>query len=192
MKLNTITQGQSHQSKKKGGIICFKCNQSGHIARNCSMEDKRKSEMWCNICRSGTHNDRSCHRQKGRKTDKVNKVIEEEVGHLFVFTMKAGSSESKVVKPNSLLVDCGSTSHIITDKSKFTRFDSTFNPSKHYIELANGTRANNIALMRGDVDVVIHDKNGSPKNATLTNAHLFLLIHKLFCQCKLLLTKELP
>ena len=133
------------------------------------MEDKRKCEMWRNICRSGTHNDRSCHRQKGRKTDKVNKVIEEEVEHSFVFTMKAGSSERKVGKPSSLLVNCGATRHIITDKPKFTRFDSTFNPTKHYIEVANGTRANNIALMRRDGDVVIHDKDGNPKKATLTN-----------------------
>ena len=84
--------------------------------------------------------------------------------------MKAVSNESSSGKRNSLLVDCGATSHIVTDKSKFKRFDSTFDPSKHYIELANGVEANNVALTRGDVDVVIHDIEGNPKKATLTNA----------------------
>ena len=60
--------------------------------------------------------------------------------------MKAGSNESKADKTNLLLVACGATSHIITEKSKFTRFDRKFNSSKHYIELANGTRANNVPL----------------------------------------------
>ena len=72
----------------------------------------------------------------------------EEVEHSFVFALNTGTNESKVGKPNSLLVDCGATSHIITDKSKFTGLDSTFDPSKHYIELANGAKANNVALMR--------------------------------------------
>ena len=125
------------------------------------MVDKQKSEMWYSTCRSGTHNDRSCRRQKwggGRVTDKANRVTEEEVEHSFVFAMYTGTNESKVGKPNLLLVDCGATSHIITDKSKFTRFDSTLDPSKHYIELANGAKANNVALMRGDCNTCILGK----------------------------------
>ena len=35
--------------------------------------------------------------------------------------------------PNILLVDCGATAHIVTDMSKF---DDTFKPDKHFIELA--------------------------------------------------------
>ena len=84
--------------------------------------------------------------------------------------MKTVSNESNSSKGNSLLVDCGATSHIITGKSKCIRFDNTFDPSKHYIELANGVKTNNVALMRGDVDVVIHDIEENPKTATLTNA----------------------
>jgi len=83
------------------------------------MDDKRKSAMWCNTCRSGSHNDRSCRKHKGRKTDQLNKVAEEEIEHSFLFTLKAVSNESNSGKRNSLLVDCGATSHIITDKSKF-------------------------------------------------------------------------
>ena len=35
MKLKYIPSEKGRQSKKKGGIICFQCNQSGHIAGNC-------------------------------------------------------------------------------------------------------------------------------------------------------------
>ena len=170
MKLKYIPSENGRQSKNQGGFICFKCNQSGYIARNCSVDDKRKSEMWCSTCHSGTHNDRSCRRQKWGRKDKANRVIEEEVEHSFVFAMNTGTNESKVGKPNSLLVDCGATSNIITDKSKFTRFDSTFDPSKHYTEIANGAKANNVDLSWGDVEVVIQDKGGNPKKVTLTNA----------------------
>ena len=43
---------------------------------------------------------------------------------------------------------CDATAHIVTDESHFVRIDKTFNKSKHYIELANGSRANNVAIKR--------------------------------------------
>ena len=54
--------------------------------------------------------------------------------------------------------------------SKFTTFDDTFQSDKHIIELANGTRANSVALKRGDVDITIVDSSGTPVKATLRNA----------------------
>ncbi|XP_066986822.1 uncharacterized protein [Macrobrachium rosenbergii] len=44
----------------------------------------------------------------------------------------------------SVLVDCGATTHIITDKSKFKCFDEDFDESKHMVELADGARCKNI------------------------------------------------
>jgi len=54
--------------------------------------------------------------------------------------------------------------------SKFKKFDDTFKPDKHFIELANGARANKVALKRGDVDITIVDSSGTPLKATLRNA----------------------
>jgi len=51
--------------------------------------------------------------------------------------------------------------------SKFKKFDDTFKPDKHFIELANGTRANKVALKRGDVDITIVDSSGTAVKATL-------------------------
>ena len=97
------------------------------------------------------------------------------IEHSFVFETNAYEDENvsgkpASGKPNTLLVDCGATAHIITDVSKFTKFDDTFKPDKHFIELANGTRANNVALKRGDVDITIVDSSGTPVKATLRNA----------------------
>jgi len=69
-----------------------------------------------------------------------------------------------------LLVDCGATAHIVTDKSRFTHFDEAFRPDKHYIEFANGTKSNNIALARGDVNVRIKTNCGQYVSATLKDA----------------------
>ena len=47
---------------------------------------------------------------------------------------------------------------------------TNFAPEKHYIELADGTRSNSVALKRGDVEVTIMDTTGKCVNATLKNA----------------------
>jgi len=54
-----------------------------------------------------------------------------------------------------VLLTCGATAHIITDESKFIKFDNTFKPDKHLIELANGTPSNNVTLKRGNVNITI-------------------------------------
>ena len=45
------------------------------------------------------------------------------------------------VRENSLLVDTGATAQILNDMSKFRKFDEDFKPVNHYIELADGSRA---------------------------------------------------
>ena len=73
-------------------------------------------------------------------------------------------------KCNNLLVDCGATSHIIKDSSKFIKFDSDFNPSDHFIELADGSRTSGVAHGRGAASVLLFDINGSPHKIRLENA----------------------
>ena len=80
-------------------------------------------------------------------------------GVLFVF--KIGVDLDNVDCVNGLLVDCGATTHIVHDISKFTRFDEQFNPEYHYIEPADGSRSNNVALKRGDANVELCDGHGN-------------------------------
>ena len=60
----------------------------------------------------------------------------------------------------SLLVDCGATTHIVNDLSKFISLVEDFDPDEHYIELADGSRPNNIALQKGTAKVSWQDTNG--------------------------------
>jgi predicted aspartyl protease len=57
-----------------------------------------------------------------------------------------------------MLVDTGATSHIVITKDVLKRVDGNFNPAKHYMELADGTRRNNVALKRGDAEVSTADE----------------------------------
>ena len=101
---------------------------------------------------------------------------DKEAEHSFAFEINNYVGESATRKPNALLVDCGATTHIINDESKFSKFNDKFAPEKHYIELADGTRSNNVALKRGDVEVTIMDTTGKRVKATLKNA-LYILTY---------------
>ncbi|XP_068704666.1 uncharacterized protein [Montipora foliosa] len=90
--------------------------------------------------------------------------------HSFAFEINNCTGESVTKKPNALLVDCDATTHIINDESKFSNFDDKFAPEKHYIELADGTRSDNVALKRGDVENNHHGYHWKRVNATLKNA----------------------
>ena len=111
--------------------------------------------------------------QRENKTDKVKQASEtledsdKEAEHSFAFEINTCGGESAIKKPNALLVNCGVTTHIIDDESKFSKFDDKFTPEKHYIELADGTRFNNVALKRGDVEITIMDTTAKRVNATL-------------------------
>lgn len=70
----------------------------------------------------------------------------------------------------SLLVDSGATSHIINDRAKFVRLDPNFNPRKHFIELADGSRKNNLASAKGDALVEIADSRGRKQKVILNGA----------------------
>ena len=80
------------------------------------------------------------------------------------------SDENNDVKNDSLLVDCGATAHIINEERYFTSFDESYQPENHFIELADGSRSNNVAKKRGTAVVSIQDENGTARTAELKNA----------------------
>ena len=74
--------------------------------------------------------------------------------HTYALCARSSNSNHQ-----GLLVDTGATSHIVSDHSKFTDFQSDFRPSKHYIELADGSKSC-AALKRGTAYVSIKDADG--------------------------------
>ena len=133
---------------KGKNLVCYSCGISGHKSSN--FISKQQNKLWCKLCKNATHNDRSCRKQKLQSYEQIKQCKDDKSeSHSFVFTLKNEFEASD--KCNTLLVDCGATAHIVTDDSNFCYIDEAFKPDDHYIELADGTKSNNIALKRGNV-----------------------------------------
>ena len=146
-------------------VTCYKCGKPGHKSYECKTQPKKT--RWCDNCRSSTHDTTYCRRKDNARTCSNDNVVENE--HSFAF--KVGIDVcNNVVRKHSLLVDCGATTHIISDQSKFVNFDDSFNPDNHLIELADGSRTNGIASGRGNASVVLYDVNGTSHDIILENA----------------------
>ena len=70
----------------------------------------------------------------------------------------------------NLLVDCGATARIVNTDENFSNDDPTFNSAEHYIELADGSRKNNVAVKRGTAVVFLRAQNGQLHEVKLENA----------------------
>lgn len=149
-------------------VKCYACKLPGHKADQCT-----RSKKWCHHCKTRTHNTQECRKKNlNQETDTKNSVkTVQDQEQSFVFRVSDVPADNDVdYLKASLLVDCGATTHIVNDKSKFINLDENFNPEVHFIELADGTRRNNIALNRGDAKVLLCDRAGNQHNVTLQNA----------------------
>ena len=153
-------QGDSHGGRS---AECFRCGSTdGHFARDCT-----KNTVWCSFCKRSNHTRATCRKLKSRGRDgaallqeagntinsNINVSKQTESSHSFIFKVD-DKSKDIYHSHSSLLVDCGATSHIINDRSKFVSFDSNFRPERHYVELANGQKEN-VAQARGLAQVFI-------------------------------------
>lgn len=151
-------------------VTCYGCGNRGHIVRDCRQKGVPK---WCSYHRSSTHSDQTCRRRKDGHKDEAKQAAEKQEEHeeeqTFVFKVSQTFLPNNIIR-NGLMVDCGATSHILTEKNVFKKFDESFDPKSHYMELADGARMNNVALKRGDAEVLLLDEKGKCVKITLKKA----------------------
>ena len=168
-KFNTKVKSDSVMKADISSIVCYGCGNHGHIAKDCCHKGVPKC---CRYRRSSTHSDETC-RRKTKHKDAAKQAAEgqedQEEKQTFVFKFNQ-TFLSDNIKRKRLMVDCGATSHIITEESTFSKFDETFDPNAYYMELADGTRMNNVVLKQGDAEVCLQDREGRCVKVTLRKA----------------------
>jgi hypothetical protein len=139
-----------------------------HLVRECPAKSEKK---WYNYHKSTTHSDSTCRSQKKSK-DQAKQVSEKENASKDVhsFAFKVNDEATGTINQMGMLIDTGATSHIVTTDILKQIDILTFKPSKHFIELADGTRSSNIALKRGDAEVFLKDTNEKCVKTGLKNA----------------------
>ena len=93
-------------------IVCYSCGAPGHK----SPDGEKKKGCWCNNCKNKSHNTSTC-RKKNKDTANKTSTRDDD-HHSFAFKMNDENINTEV-KPNSFLVDCGATTHIVNNKSCF-------------------------------------------------------------------------
>ena len=148
-------------SKMSNEVSCFKYNEKRHVDKICPNNFK-KNKKWCNYCKSQPHVRESC---RYKKRDTI-KAAEEDSSFVF----KINDRPQRTVERKRIMVDAGATSHIIKDIERFKNFDDSFQPDNHFIELADGTKTNGVALRRGDAEICLMKANGNTESVTLKGA----------------------
>ena len=146
------------------------CKKKGHKSTEC------KQRRWCDNCKSKTH-DTKLSRKKADTakivTEKKADISETDSEDKVNFYFKVGldpNIETVELENVHLLADCGATTHIINDESKFVFFEKNFNPNDHYIGLADGSTTNNVIMEKGTAKLSLHDTNRNMHGIYLQNA----------------------
>ena len=167
MKVNHRTKGEK-EGTKSSGVTCYTCHQTGHKRYQCPQRLKK----WCDTCNTGTHYSRDCRKRKNMtvtKTVQNQESCESDPSYMFN-VCETQDYLNKASECESYLVDCGATSHIISDRSLFTKFDDNFKPEDHTIVLADSSQNKGIVSARGDAQIKLTSTEGKKCNVTLKDA----------------------
>ena len=119
----------------KSNYKCFKCGQLRHQKFECqakkTISENKERRRWCDHCKSSTLDTTYCHKKLKEHSAKavMDKDKDREQGEhsiAFKVTVNQQGCDPEIDSLNSLLVDTGATTHIITVISRFCSFDSSF------------------------------------------------------------------
>jgi transposase InsO family protein len=167
----TTNQSKRQQGNASGGtqLKCMACGKANHKSSQC----RSKAKLKCGYCQAQGHIEKECMKKQREKssTQSANATKSTE----FTFTISADVDHANNTTSNNsrkLLVDCGATCHIVNNVDYFTSFDPNFNPKKHFIQLADGHRSNELATAKGKAQFNLPDSDGKVHKITLNNALL--------------------
>ncbi|XP_047246928.1 uncharacterized protein LOC124883715 isoform X2 [Girardinichthys multiradiatus] len=144
------------KEKKYFNGECFICEKMGHKAKDCRNKDKktqRRVTSTQNGSRGATITDTG---QRSFRVKERHRPINEEE----VFVLRVSEWEPHGTQQQGLLVDSGASAHIMTNEDAFIRFDETFLPKNHVMQLADGTRITGSVLRKGDAQIELINCNG--------------------------------
>ena len=138
-------------------VTCYICHEVGHKSYQC----ENRSKTWCKKCNNSTHNTKWCKKFKtGSKYVSHTEENVEESDNTFIFKVGVSDKNLGINVSDKLLVDCGATAHIVTEKSKFIEFESDFDCQKHTIELADSTQKRGLVKGKGKAKVFVTNVSG--------------------------------
>ena len=86
-----------------------------------------------------------------------------------ILSENKANHEIKSDNPHDILLDSGASVHIFCDKNLFSKFDKSFTTTDSYLELADGSKTNNLIECKGTVKIPVNDISGNNINITLNN-----------------------
>ena len=79
-------------------------------------------------------------------------------------------TETNDIQAKGLLVDTGASSHILCSDTYFKDLETTFEPAATFLELADGSKHNNLIQGRGTAIIPLYDVTGQRRMVSLYNA----------------------
>ena len=101
------------------------------VERTIKSPHPEKTNIICHVCGKRGHKAFEC--KNRRQKDFCQNIQTYSKGQTYFFSLGYDIVSDK----NNLLVNCGATKHVTTDKSKFINFDQNFGPGNHFVELAD-------------------------------------------------------
>ena len=171
---NRFTSQYSKGNKgqfNKPNLYCDFCKKKGHTYNKCYKKKAQEKKVRAAALTTGNsgHGVQNYFTQQKSNLDPPGNVTQKS-NYNFMCNAVYGTFDTLHATHNDILVDSGATSHIVCDSERFTYFDKSYDPTNHYVELADGTRTNGLIKGKGNAKFQIYDSQGNVVSITVNDA----------------------